>query len=49
LLLLLLALKKGFPSVAGGWEGLSELAMKIKSDPTPTLPCEQGREHISST
>ena len=47
MLLPLLAPKKGLPTVAGevGW-GLFELAVKLKSDPTLSLPCMQGREPI---
>jgi hypothetical protein len=34
----------------GGWEGVAfdgevESKGKSKSDPSPTLPCAQGREH----
>jgi hypothetical protein len=29
----------------GGWEGVRLLTFWAKSDPTPTLPCKQGREH----
>ena len=27
----------------GGWEGVRLLIFFAKSDPTPALPCEQGR------
>jgi len=33
----------------GGWEGVTFLIFCAKSDPTPTLPCEQGREHDART
>ena len=38
--LLLLPLLAG-----GGWEGVKLLILWPERDPTPTLPCEQGREH----
>jgi hypothetical protein len=28
----------------GGWEGVKLLIFATKSDPSPTLPCKQGRE-----
>jgi len=31
----------------GGWEVVKLLIFEAKSDPTPTLPCEQGREQSS--
>jgi hypothetical protein len=40
LLLLLLA--------GGGWEGVKLLIFLSKSDPTPTLSCEQGREQFEA-
>jgi hypothetical protein len=30
----------------GGWEGVKLLISFAKSDPTPTLPCKQGRERF---
>ena len=45
LLSLLLPLLAG-----GGWEGVKLLIFwgkEAKCDPTPTLPCEQGRDHKS--
>ena len=27
-----------------GWEGVKLLILMAKSTPSPTLPCEQGRE-----
>ena len=32
----------------GGWEGVKLLIFGAKSDPTPTLPCKQGREHFEA-
>ena len=31
----------------GGWEGVTLLIFEAKSNPSPTLPCKQGREHLS--
>jgi hypothetical protein len=31
-----------------GEVGWGALDLRVKSDPTPTLPCEQGREHIEA-
>jgi hypothetical protein len=28
----------------GGWEGVKLLIFATKNDPTPALPCKQGRE-----
>jgi len=33
------------PLLAGeGWEGVKLLIFMAKSNPSPTLPCKQGRE-----